>query len=138
MKPERITVETLIAASLDVVWLRWTDPDHITQWNFASDDWCCPGAASDLKVGGQYKARMEAKDGSFGFDFEAVYTKVEPQRAITLKMDDGRTARTTFEAVAHGTKVKTIFDAEAENSVEMQRSGWQAILNNFKKHAEKL
>jgi uncharacterized protein YndB with AHSA1/START domain len=94
----------------------YTTPADITQWNFASDDWCCPSAEADLKVGGSYKARMEAKDGSFGFDFEAVYEKVEPDQAITLAMGDGRKARTTFDATKNGTKVTTMFDAETQNS----------------------
>lgn len=136
MDANQITVEVLVEAPLDRVWSCWTEPGHITRWNFASDDWCCPRVTSDLKVGGAYNARMEAKDGSFGFDLEAIYTEVEKNSVIAFKMVDGRMARTTFEAFDHATKVITIFDAEDENSIEMQRAGWQAILNNFKRHAE--
>ena len=136
MTTEQITVEALVAAPLDTVWQCWTEPDHVTQWNFASDDWCCPSAETDLRVGGRYKARMEAKDGSFGFDFAASFEEVAPRQAITLLMDDGRRARTTFEPADGMTKVTTVFDAEAENSRDMQRDGWQSILDNFKVHAE--
>jgi uncharacterized protein YndB with AHSA1/START domain len=113
-------------------------PEHITKWNFASDDWCCPRASNDLKKGGKYAARMEAKDGSFGFDFEAIYDKVDNQKEIAYTMGDGRQAVTTFEDLGGKTKVTTIFDAESQNPVEMQRDGWQAIMNNFKKHVEGL
>ena len=136
MTAEKITVEALVNVPLDTAWSCWTEPDHITKWNFDSDDWCCPHASSDLKVGGQYVARMEAKDGSIGFDFEGMFGEVENLSAITLKMGDGREARTTFEAVDQGTKITTVFDAEQENTIELQRGGWQAILDNYKKHAE--
>ena len=136
MPDQRITIEATIAAPVDRVWKAYTTPHDITQWNFASDDWCCPSAEADLKLGGTYKARMEAKDGSFGFDFEAVYEEVEPNKAITLAMGDGRKARTTFQPAGSGTKVTTVFDAEDQNPIEMQRDGWQAILNNFRDHVE--
>ncbi|MDZ5699928.1 SRPBCC family protein [Chelativorans sp. M5D2P16] len=136
MTDQQITIATTIAAPIERVWEAYTTPADITRWNFASDDWCCPSAEADLKVGGAYKARMEAKDGSFGFDFEAVYEEVEPYKAITLAMSDGRRARTTFEAAGNGTMVTTIFDAETQNSIEMQRNGWQAILNNFGSYVE--
>ncbi len=133
----KITIQTNVAAPIEKVWRAYTTPTDITQWNFANDDWCCPNAAVDLKVGGAYNARMEAKDGSFGFDFEAVYEEVTPREAIALVMSDGRRARTTFETVGHGTMVTTVFDAEAQNSIEMQRNGWQAILDNFRRYAER-
>ncbi|MEZ5778184.1 MAG: SRPBCC family protein [Paracoccaceae bacterium] len=136
MTNQRITVDTTIDAPVERVWEAYTTPDDITQWNFASDDWCCPSAEADLKVGGTYKARMEAKDGSFGFDFEAVYEEVDPNRALTLAMSDGRKARTTFEAAGEGTRVTTVFDAEDQNPAEMQRDGWQAILDSFRRHVE--
>lgn len=136
MTNQKITIAATIAAPLERVWEAYTTPADITRWNFASDDWCCPSAEADLKVGGVYKARMEAKDGSFGFDLEAVYEEVEPYEAITLAMSDGRKARTTFEAAGSGTKVTTVFDAETQNSVEMQRDGWQAILTNFGRYVE--
>ena len=131
-----ITIETTVNSPVALVWEAHTRPADITQWNFASDDWCCPSAETDLRVGGTYRARMEAKDGSFGFDFEAVYTEVEPHKAFTLAMGDGRTARTSFEPMGAKTKVTTTFDAETQNSPEMQREGWQAILNNFKAYVE--
>jgi len=136
MTEQKITIDTVIDAPVERVWQAYTTPADITRWNFASDDWCCPRAEADLRVGGTYKARMEAKDGSFGFDFEAVYAEVEPNRVLTLLMGDGRTARTTFEPSGSGTNVRTTFDAEDQNSIELQRNGWQAILNNFKSHVE--
>ncbi|MCY0147805.1 SRPBCC family protein [Hoeflea sp. G2-23] len=136
MAKQKITIVTEIAAPLERVWAGYTAPEAITQWNFASTDWCCPRAETDLKVGGKYCARMEAKDGSFGFDFEGVYEEVELHKAITLVMNDGRKARTTFEINGNMTKVNTAFDAEDQNSIEMQRDGWQAILDNFKHYVE--
>lgn len=136
MKSIKITIETTISNDLQNVWTYWTAPEHITNWNFASDDWHCPSAENDLRVGGKYSARMEAKDGSFGFDFEAIYDEVIDQKRITYTIADGRQAITDFENLGGKTKVTTTFDAESENPVEMQRDGWQAILNNFKKYAE--
>jgi uncharacterized protein YndB with AHSA1/START domain len=136
MSSEMITVEATLAAPVERVWTAYTTPEDITQWNFASDDWCCPSAENDLTVGGKYKARMEAKDGSFGFDFEAVYDEVEPLKSITLAMTDGRRVRTTFDASEGATTVTTVFDADPQNSIDMQRDGWQAILNNFKTYVE--
>lgn len=136
MTNKQISIAATIAAPVQRVWRAYTTPVDITRWNFASDDWCCPSAEADLRVGGAYTARMEAKDGSFGFDFEAVYEEIEPNKAITLKMSDGRKASTTFETVDGGTRVTTVFDAEDQNSIEMQRDGWQAILNNFRDYVE--
>lgn len=136
MTKQQITIKTTIDAPVERVWEAYTTPADITRWNFASDEWCCPSAEADLKVGGAYKARMEAKDGSLGFDFEAIYDEVEPNKALTLVMTDGRKARTTFVTTENGTEVTTVFDAEDQNSIAMQRDGWQAILNNFKRHAE--
>jgi uncharacterized protein YndB with AHSA1/START domain len=135
MSAPRITVETLLAAPVERAWAAFTTPEDIMRWNFASADWCCPAAEVDLRVGGIHKARMEAKDGSFGFDFEGVYEEVEPGRALTLVLGDGRRARTTFAPSGEGTRVTTIFDAETQHSIEMQRDGWQAILDNFASHA---
>lgn len=137
MSNSKIQIEATIAAPTQKVWSYWTQPQHITKWNFASDDWQCPKAANDLKVGGKYSARMEAKDGSFGFEFEAIYDEVVDQKKITYTMGDGRQATTVFENLGDKTKVTTVFDAEKQNSEEMQRSGWQAILNNFKTYTEK-
>jgi uncharacterized protein YndB with AHSA1/START domain len=136
MSKNQITINAVVAAAPEKVWECWTNPDHITRWNFASDDWCCPSAENDLKVGGRYKARMEAKDGSFGFDFEAIYKEVSPREKLSYTMSDGRKVTTTFEEQGDATKVTTVFDAEQENSIDTQRDGWQAILNNFKAYVE--
>ena len=136
MTAQTITVETTVAAPIQDSWRAYTSPEHITQWNFASDDWCCPHAEVDLRPGGKQKSRMEAKDGSMGFDFEGTYEEVDPMRSITLVLDDGRKSRTTFDEAADGTMIKTTFDADPQHSVEMQRDGWQAILDNFKAHVE--
>ncbi|WPB83542.1 SRPBCC family protein [Sediminicoccus rosea] len=134
MPAQQITVEALVPAPIERAWAAFTTPADITQWNFASDDWCCPSAEVDLRVGGTYKARMEAKDGSFGFDFEGLYEEVEPGRALTLTLGDGRKARTTFAPSGDATRVTTVFDAETLHSIAMQRDGWQAILDNFAAH----
>lgn len=136
MSYSQIRIEAVISAAVSKVWSYWTEPKHITRWNFAIPEWQCPKATNDLRVGGKYFARMEAKDGSFGFDFEAIYDEVVDQKKIVYTMTDGRKATTIFESLGDKTKVTTIFDAETENSEEIQRSGWQAILNNFKKYAE--
>lgn len=136
METTKLTVQTTIAADTNKVWEAYTQPQHITKWNFASDDWQCPAAENDLQVGGKYKARMEAKDGSFGFDFEAIYDEVKPNEKITYTMSDGRAATTEFKEANGATTVTTIFDAENQNPTEMQQQGWQAILNNFKKYVE--
>ena len=132
----KITVEAIVGASRKKVWDAYVEPKHITRWNFATEDWQCPSAKNDLKVGGKYAARMEAKDGSFGFDFEAIYDEVVEQKTLTYTMGDGRKATTKFEDLGDKTKVTTTFDAEAMNPEKMQQDGWQAILNNFKKYVE--
>lgn len=136
MNNTKITIEALISSDVKKVWDYFTKPEHITEWNFASDDWYCPSAENDLRVGGKFKSRMEAKDGSFGFDFEGVYDEVINNKKITFTMTDGRQAITHFENQNGKVKVITTFDAENENPVEMQRAGWQAILDNFKKYVE--
>ena len=136
MDATKVTIETTVSANTKKVWDYWNKPEHITKWNFAADDWHCPKAENDLRVGGRLKSRMEAKDGSFGFDFEAIYDEVIDQNKITYTMLDGRQATTDFENLNGKTKITTIFDAENENPVEMQRSGWQSILDNFKKYVE--
>ena len=133
---EKITVEVLVERERAAVWRFFHQPEHITQWNFASDDWCCPRAVNDLRAGGRLCARMEAKDGSFGFDFEAIYDEIVDGTRISYTMTDGRQAQTTFEDVGGSTRVRTRFDAESEHPLELQRDGWQAILENFKKYAE--
>lgn len=131
-----ITVETAVKAPVEKVWKLWTSPEHITKWNSASDDWHTPRAENDLRAGGKFLSRMEAKDGSFGFDFEGVYDEVKTNELIAYTMSDGRQAEITFIDKENETKVITIFDAENQNPIEMQRDGWQAILDNFKKYAE--
>ena len=133
----KITVETTVKAPVEKVWKWWTTPEHIIKWNTASDDWHTPIAENDLRAGGKFFSRMEAKDGSFGFDFAGVYDEIIPNKLIAYTMTDGRKAKITFTTGNSETKVVTIFDAENENPVDMQRDGWQAILNNFKKYAEK-
>ena len=123
-------------ADTNKVWNYWTKPEHITRWNFATDDWHCPSAENDLQPGGKYTARMEAKDGGYGFDFEAVYDEVIKHKKISYTMADGRKADTSFESIDGSTKVVTVFDAENTNTVEMQQEGWQLILNNFKNYVE--
>lgn len=133
----KITVSATIEAPVARAWDCYTNPDHITNWNFATDDWQCPTAYNDLRPGGKYSARMEAKDGSFGFDFEAIYDVVVPHSELSYTMGDGRQATTLFESQGNETKVTTTFDAENENPVDMQQQGWQMILNNYKKYTER-
>ena len=135
-KKQAITVEATVNASLKKVWQLWTAPEHITQWNNASDDWHTLRAENDLRVGGKFLSRMEAKDGSFGFDFWGVYDEIKTNELISYTMGDGRKAKITFESNGDTTKVLETFEAENENPVEMQKAGWQAILNNFKKYCE--
>lgn len=136
MSKTKVTVEAVVAADTKKVWNFWNQPEHIMNWNFASPDWHCPKAENDLRVGGKLNSRMEAKDGSFGFDFEVVYDAVIDQQKISYTMGDGRQATTTFENQNGKTKVTTVFDAENQNPVELQKGGWQAILDNFKKYTE--
>lgn len=131
-----ITVENIVNAPVSKVWECWTKPEHITKWNFASDDWHSPWAKNDLRPGGSFSSRMEAKDGSFGFDFGGVYDVVKNYENIEYTMGDGRKVKINFEAQGNHTKVEESFEAESENPVEMQRGGWQAILDNFKKYTE--
>lgn len=132
----KIEVSAKINAQVEKVWDCWTKPEHITKWNFADPSWHCPKAENDLKVGGKYLARMEAKDGSFGFDFEVIYDTITEYQEISYTMADGRKATTLFAANETQTTVTTTFDAETENAVELQQNGWQAILNNFKNYVE--
>lgn len=132
----KITVSTVVDAPLQTVWDAWVTPADITQWNFASDDWCCPRAEVDLQPGGVYSSRMEAKDGSMGFDFVCEITAVEPAARLCYKMEDGREVEVLFQESAQGVSVTETFDAESENPAEMQQQGWQAILDSFARHAE--
>jgi uncharacterized protein YndB with AHSA1/START domain len=132
-----LTIKNIIKAPVKKVWEYWTKPEHITQWNNASEDWHTPRAENDLRVGGQFTARMEAKDGSMGFDFGGVYEAVKENEYIEYTMDDGRNVSVRFTSNGEHTELEERFDAEETNSVEMQRTGWQAILDNFKKYAER-
>ncbi len=136
MNKTKITIDATVSANTKKVWDYWNRPEHITKWNFAADDWHCPNAENDLRVGGKLKSRMEAKDGSFGFDFEATYDEIVDQKKIAYTIADGRKVTVHFEDRDGSTVITTIFDAENENPVEMQRTGWQAILDNFKKYVE--
>jgi uncharacterized protein YndB with AHSA1/START domain len=135
---ETIKIQTNITSDSNTVWDAYTQPKHITKWNFADPSWHCPSAENDLRAGGKYVARMEAKDGSFGFDFEATYDEVIDQKKIVYTIADGRKVITTFDEQGDKTTVTTEFEAESENSIELQRDGWQAILNSFKKYTESL
>lgn len=131
-----VTVEAVVHAPVEKVWKYWNEPTHITQWCAASDDWHAPKAENDLKVGGVFSTTMAAKDGSFSFDFGGTYTSVELYKTIAYTMGDGRKVSITFAPQENGTQVVESFEAESENPVEMQRGGWQAILDNFKKYTE--
>jgi uncharacterized protein YndB with AHSA1/START domain len=131
-----VTVQALVNAPVEKVWKLWSTPEDITKWNYASDDWHTPRAQNDLRKGGTFSARMEAKDGSMGFDFGGVYDEVETNKLIEYTLGDGRKVKVVFEDKGNATNVVETFDAESENSVEMQRNGWQAIMNNFKKYVE--
>lgn len=131
----KITVTAIINAYAKKVWDCYTNPKHIVNWNFADPSWHCPTATNDMKVGGVYKARMEAKDGSFGFDFEAVYTEIHDGESLVYEFG-GRQASVVFKEQNGQTTVNVTFDPETQNPVEMQQQGWQAILNNFKNYTE--
>lgn len=132
----RITIETQINAPLDVVWSAWTTPADIVKWNAASDDWHTPEAMIDLQVGGVFNYRMEARDGSFGFDFTGKFTKIVKHQTIEFVMDDDREVSVEFVDNEDSIRVRETFEAESENDGEMQRRGWQSILDNFARHVE--
>ncbi|KKI91169.1 polyketide cyclase [Bacillus sp. SA1-12] len=131
-----VTVETTVQAPVEKVWEYWTEPDHMTKWNNASDDWHTPFAENDLREGGKFVSRMEAKDGSAGFDFGGIYDEVKLHEVIAYTMDDGRKVKISFKGQGNETEVIETFDAETTHPIEFQQQGWQAILNNFKKYAE--
>jgi len=134
---KKITVETQINADIDKVWTAWTNAEHVVHWNFASDDWHCPYAENDLKTGGTFKYTMAAKEGSDCFDFEGRYTMLIDRKHIAILLGDDRKVELDFKALSdQTTHLIEIFETESENSEEMQRQGWQAILNNFKKYVE--
>ncbi|MFB5266849.1 SRPBCC family protein [Paenibacillus enshidis] len=133
---EAITVETTVDAPMEKVWSYWTEPQHITKWSFAAEDWHAPKAENDLRAGGAFLTRMEAKDGSFGFDFSGVYDEVRFHEFIAYTLGDGRKVAITFSSRGSDTRVTEVFEAESENPIEMQQAGWQTFLDNFKKYCE--
>ncbi len=136
--PTVLTVSSTVNATIELAWQAFTQPEHITQWNFASEDWECPTASNDLRVGGAFSYKMQAKDGSMGFDFAGMYSKVVPLEQVDYTIGD-RTVSVTFEKLSSAkTKIMQAFEAENENSLELQQNGWQAILENYKKHVESL
>ena len=139
MEPQEnqvITIESTVNAPVKKVWEYWTKPEHIVKWNHASDDWHSPWSKNDLRVGGNFAARMEAKDGRMGFDFGGTYDAVMEHQYIEYTLGDGRKVKINFNPQNNSTRVVESFEAENTNSLEMQRGGWQAILDNFKKYAE--
>lgn len=139
MKPNEtksVTIETSVNAPVEKAWKYFNEPEHITKWAFASDDWHAPYAENDLRTDGKFKTTMAAKDGSASFDFEGVYTNVVPHRLIEYALADGRTVNVKFTTEGNTTKVTETFDPESENEIELQRAGWQAILDNYRKHVE--
>lgn len=133
----RVTVQAVIQAPVEKVWKYWSEPEHITKWNQASETWHSPRSENDLRVGGKFLTRMEAKDGSMGFDFGGVYDVVKLNEEISYTLGDGRRVDITFTNQGNETKVVEIFDAESTHSIEMQQAGWQAIMDNFKSYTEK-
>jgi uncharacterized protein YndB with AHSA1/START domain len=133
-----LTVETLVDQPVEKVWEYWTRPEHITKWNSASEDWHTPWAKNDLRTGGNFSSRMEAKDGSMGFEFGGVYDEVREREYIEFTMGDGRKVKIKFTPEDGSTRVTEDFEAEETNSLEMQQGGWQSIMNNFKKYSEGL
>lgn len=131
-----ITIERTVKAPVVIVWQNWTEPGHITKWNAASEDWHTPYAESDLKPGGKFLSRMEAKDGTFGFDFYGTFTEVKTNEYLWYTLGDGRKVTVDFLEEGDETRIIETFEAESENTVEMQKAGWQAILDNFKKYTE--
>ena len=131
-----ISIETTVNAPIERVWSAWITPDDIKNWNFASDDWCCPDARMDFTVGGKFCYRMEATDGSMGFDFEGKFTTINTNRRIEYALDDDRKVCITFSKTEEGIRVVETFEAEDEHSAEQQKKGWQSILRNFKRHVE--
>ncbi len=135
MTTKKIIIKAIISADKLKVWNYYTQPEHITKWNFADPSWHCPTASNDLQIGGRYIARMEAKDGSFGFDFDAIYTEIIPEVKFTYNFGE-RISTVEFKEINGQTEVTITFDPESENPIELQKNGWQAILDNFKKYIE--
>ncbi len=132
----KLTVETLARTDLETAWTAYSNPDDITRWNSADPSWHSPRSQVDLREGGRFSTRMEAKDGSMGFDFEGTYTRVVPNELIEYRMSDGREAAVRFTKEPGGTRIRVDFDAESENPAELQQQGWQAILDNFGRYVE--
>jgi uncharacterized protein YndB with AHSA1/START domain len=131
-----LSIQGTISAPVEKVWKFWTTPEHIMKWNTASEDWHTTFAENDLRVGGKFLSRMEAKDGSFGFDFGGIYDEVKTNELIRYTIGDGRKVIVLFSATGNTTEIESSFEAEGINSLELQKNGWQAILDNFKKYAE--
>jgi uncharacterized protein YndB with AHSA1/START domain len=131
-----VTIQTTVEAPIEKVWTYWTKPEHIVHWNNASEDWHTPRAENDLRPGGSFMSRMEARDGSFGFDFGGVYDTVKMNELIEYTLGDGRTVTIHFSGLGKGTRIVEMFEAETQNPVDIQKTGWQAILDNFKKYTE--
>ncbi len=138
MNKNAITVETVVSAPMSKVWEYWNKPEHITKWTFASDDWEAPAAENDLRVGGKFTTTMAAKDKSASFDLSGIYSIVNEYKLIEYDLEDGRHIKVEFLELPEGVKIVETFDPESENSEEMQRNGWQSILDNFKKYTEKI
>ncbi len=134
----KITIKTQVKGNVQQVWNAYTNPQHIINWNFATPEWHCPAATNDLRIGGEYFTRMEAKDGSFGFDFKAIYKEVKPEQSFVYVLEDGREVSVSFTPQGDTTEIVIVFDPESQNPIEMQQAGWQAILDNFKRYAENL
>jgi uncharacterized protein YndB with AHSA1/START domain len=134
---QKITVEAEVNAPINKVWEMYTKPEHIVNWNHASDDWCSPHAENNLVPGGKFLYRMESKDGKYGFDFGGTYDEVIENELIRYTLGDAREVKVSLQRENESTKVTVEFDAETENSIERQKQGWQAILDNFKKYAER-
>lgn len=132
----KITISTTVKAPISLVWKKWTNPEDIVIWNSASDDWHTPMAENDLRVGGKFRSRMEARDGSMGFDFEGTYEKVEFHELIEYEITDGRKVSVVFKNHGSETEIVETFEAEGIHSIELQQAGWQSILDNFKKYTE--
>ena len=133
-----IVVSALVLKPIELVWQTYNEPTHMVNWNFASDDWFCPSAKSDFRVGGSFTSKMAAKDGSFAFDFEGIYDVIKPNEQVSYHMPDGRNVEVQFKTNEAGTYITVTFDPEIENDLELQRQGWQAILNSFKYYTESL
>jgi uncharacterized protein YndB with AHSA1/START domain len=132
----KITIETLVKADLNTVWAAWNNPEDIKQWNAASDDWHTTQSSVDLREGGKFSSRMEVKDGSAGFDFEGTYTRIVAQKIIEYRLGDGRDVKVEFTEGVDGVLVREMFEAEPQIDRELQRRGWQAILDNFARHVD--